>query len=416
MTSFLVALGILIALTLFIQIISRMKIVGANELAVVAGKGSKGYITLRGGRVFIIPLINEFFIMDLRPQTTTVRVESAIAKGIVPLTVTATVSFTVASSPAGIQNAIRRILGMTEDWKELHQIANSIIEGHLRDAIATMTPEEVMTDKDVLVRNMIRVCKADLENIGLEITAMNIADVDDHRLPGVEEPELYIALLKRIQAANAEAQAREAEALSRAISTEASEQQRAEVAVCKLQNEKESLTAETRVKIAQERQRAAVGVQQVRKSADAQIAGIRSQIEAEKLKIEMLKAKYETEIILPAEAQRQKLELDTQAQAAAMRAQAEAELNQLRQTLMIISKGGQKAIQAYLIENLDKFTKPLASLLQLAPSNATTVVTGIGQTSYPPISAIHPHPIEQQKAQLLQTALGIQETPTVVKS
>jgi uncharacterized membrane protein YqiK len=70
---------------------------------------------------------------------------------------------------------------------ELTAIATSIMEGHLRDSIAAMTPEQVMTDKDVLVQRMIKVCKGDLEGIGLEITAMNIADVEDHRLDGVAE-------------------------------------------------------------------------------------------------------------------------------------------------------------------------------------------------------------------------------------
>ena len=58
-----------------------------------------------------------------------------------------------------------------------------------------MTPEQVMTDKDTLVSSMIRVCKADLEGIGLEITSMNIADVEDHRLEGVADQQLFIALL-----------------------------------------------------------------------------------------------------------------------------------------------------------------------------------------------------------------------------
>ena len=152
------------------------------------------------------PLINRFDTMDLTPQTTTVVVESAIAKGIVPLTVKATVSFAVARSERGMINAVKRILHLTNDWTELQSIATSIIEGHLRDSIASMTPEEVMSHKDRLIQSMIKVCKADLEGIGLEITTMNIADVEDHRLDGVKEPDLYIALLKRIQTANAESQ------------------------------------------------------------------------------------------------------------------------------------------------------------------------------------------------------------------
>ena len=124
MIGFFVVLFILILLTLIYQLVSKLKIVGANELAVVAGKGRDGFTTLRGGRVFVLPLIHRFFKMDLRPQTTSIRVESAIAAGIVPLTVVATVSFAVASSVKGLRNAIRRILSMTDDWQELTSIAS----------------------------------------------------------------------------------------------------------------------------------------------------------------------------------------------------------------------------------------------------------------------------------------------------
>ena len=55
----------------------------------------------------------------------------------------------------------------------LQEVASDIIEGHLRDVIASMTPEQVMQDKDQLISNMINVCKTDLENIGLEIATMN---------------------------------------------------------------------------------------------------------------------------------------------------------------------------------------------------------------------------------------------------
>ena len=107
--------GVLLALivvTLIVQLITKMKIVGASELAIVAGKGPGGFATLRGGRVFVWPLVHRFYKMDLRPRTTSVPVESAIAAGIVPLTVVATVSFAVASSGKGLRNAIRRILPM----------------------------------------------------------------------------------------------------------------------------------------------------------------------------------------------------------------------------------------------------------------------------------------------------------------
>jgi len=261
MITFIITLFILIGITLTIQVVSKMKLIPPSELAVVHGKGNY-FRTYRGGRVFVLPLINRFNTMDLTPQTVTVVVESAIAKGIVPLTVTATVSFAVAKSERGMINAVKRILHLTKTWEGLENIAISIIEGHLRDSIAAMTPEEVMSHKERLIQNMIQVCKADLEGIGLEITTMNIADVDDHRLDGVKEPDLYIALLKRVQTANAESQSREAKAVGQSTSKEEQEARRAEVAVRVLENERQRIEADTRVRIAQEKQRQAVGIQE----------------------------------------------------------------------------------------------------------------------------------------------------------
>lgn len=404
MIGFAGVLLVLIILTLVYQLISKLIIVGANELAVVAGKGRDGFTTLRGGRVFVWPLIHRFFKMDVRPQTTIVRVESAIAAGIVPLTVEATVSFAIASSAKGLRNAIRRILLMTTNWNELTAIATSIIEGHLRDSIATMTPEEVMTDKDVLVQNMIRVCKVDLEGIGLEITTMNIADVDDHRLDGVDDPELYIALLKRIQAANAETQSREAQALARAAAKEAAEARRAEVAIRGLENDRESLLSATRVNVATERQREAIGVQKAMRDAEARVAGIQAQMEAEKQRIEMLRAKYQAEILIPSEAEKERRILEAQKDMAELRGQAQAEIDQLQCTMEIIQKGGDAALQAYIIENFEHFIRPFAQTLSLFEAKHTTVMTGAGST-HSPLSAIHPHPIEEQKAKLIQSGM-----------
>ncbi len=240
-TFVIVFLGFLF-LTIIIQLLTKMKIVGGNELGILSGSGKrKGFRLLSGGRIFIIPLLHRFAKLDLTPYTIEVIVETAIASGIVPLNVKATVSFAIASNEAGRARAVTRILSIARDSKNLRSVASDIIEGHLRDSIASMTPEQVMMDKDALVAKMINVCKSDLENIGLEITTMNIADVDDHRLTGVEEQDLYIALLKRIQTANADTKARIAQANAKAASVEEQQKRRAEVTVRTLENEYEDL-------------------------------------------------------------------------------------------------------------------------------------------------------------------------------
>ncbi len=406
MIAFFIAFAGLFCLTALIQLISKVKIVGGNELGIVSGAANeKGFVTVSGGRVFVLPLVQRFAKIDLTPHTIEVMVDSAIAAGVVPLNVKATVSFAIASNEIGRSRAVTRISGMANTPDELRKTASSIIEGHLRDAIASMTPEQVMQDKDTLVARMINVCKTDLENIGLEITTMNIADVDDHRLSGVQEPDLYIALLKRIQTANALTQARQAKANADASAAEAREGRRAEVEVRTVENTYENLVAQTRVKVASENQRKAVGIEQAKQSAAAQVAGYKAKIEAEKQRIEMLKKKFEADIITPALGAREKKVLQAQAESATILGRSQAEIDQIRKTMEIVQKNGAQGAQAYLLDNFEKLIGPFAETLDLFPVGSLSIITG-AEGRHEPISAVHPHAVDLEKNRFLEGALG----------
>ena len=403
---FLIAFAGLFGVTLLIQLISKVKIVGGNELGIISGvNGEKGFSTISGGRIFVIPIIHRFSKIDLTPHTIEVMVDSAIAAGVVPLNVKATVSFAIASNETGRNRAVTRIMGLANTPDVLQTTASSIIEGHLRDAIASMTPEQVMQDKDTLVARMINVCKTDLENIGLEITTMNIADVDDHRLAGVEEPDLYIALLKRIQTANALTQARQAKATADAASAEAREGRRADVEVRTQENTYENLVAQTRVRVAAENQKKAVGIEQARQSSLARVAGLKAQIEAERQGIEMLRKKFEAEVITPALAAKGKRVLQAQAAAATILGKSQAQIEQIRKTMEIVQQNSTEGAQAYIIDNFEKLIGPFAETMELFPVGWLSIITG-AEGRHEPISAITPHAIEAEKNRLIEGALA----------
>lgn len=415
MIAFISVLGGLTLITVIIQLVKNMKIVSGNQMGVISGSGgSKGFRTLSGGRAFIIPLLQRFNVFDLTPMTIEVVVDSAIAAGIVPLNVKATVSFAIAGNEAGRNHAVVRILQLSSERDELQRVAKDIIEGHLRDSLASMTPEQVMKDKDTLVAKMINVCKADLENIGLEITTMNIADVDDHRLTGVAEPDLYIALLKRIQSANAETKARQAQAEARAAATEQAEARRAETKVLALKNELEQLQAEVRVKLAEQDQRRKVGVEQASADARARAAGIRSELDAEKQKIEMLRNQYQAEIVTPARAVAEKAVLDAKAEAAGFTASARAELDQLTVSLETMKKAGPEARRAWVIDNFERIFTPFAQMLSSYPVQHISVLSGMG-SDREPISAIHPNAVSSARNEVVAAALEALTAPEKAK-
>jgi regulator of protease activity HflC (stomatin/prohibitin superfamily) len=406
MIGFVLALGGLVAVSVLITLLSNMKIVGGNELGVVSGTVSKrGFRTLSGGRVFIIPLLQRFHKIDLTPMTIEVMVDSAIAAGIVPLNVKATVSFAIASNEVGRGHAVTRISTIAADREGLMKVASDIIEGHLRDSIASMTPEQVMKDKDTLVAKMINVCKGDLENIGLGITTMNIADVDDHRLPGVAEPDLYIALLKRVQSVAAETNARQAQAEALAASAEQAEARRAETEVKALRNELERLKAETRVRVKEATQVLTVGVEQANQDAKARTAGIRGEIEAERQKIEMLGQRYKAEIVTPAAGQREKMVLDAKAEAVRMSAKAIAELEQLGVSLENLGSGGSGARRAWIIDNFDRIIGPFAETLGMVPADHVSIISGASGERHP-LSAVTPDALALARNEMIAGALS----------
>ena len=92
MTAFVITLLGLTGVTILIQLITRTRIVGGNELGVVSGKGGK-----KGFRSF---------------------------SGVVPLNVKATVSFAIASNEAG------RELGGASDYRQHNAGAGHKRQGH----------------------------------------------------------------------------------------------------------------------------------------------------------------------------------------------------------------------------------------------------------------------------------------------
>jgi flotillin len=372
---------------------------------VISGVGKAGFRFLSGGRAFPIPLLNTFDRMDLTPHTIEVKVESAIAAKIVPLNVTATVSFAIANNETGRRRALTRILAMAKDSRRLISVATNIIEGHLRDSISSLTPEQVMSDKDTLVAKMINACKSDLENIGLFITTMNIADVDDNRLDGVDEPEMYIALLKRVKTVQAETTARKAMADSHAQAAMERERRLAEVQVTELENQLEQLKAETELLVATEKQKEIVGVKDASEKARSDVAGYTERLIAEKANIGRLRTQYEAEIITPALAQKEKMILNARAESDQYLATAQAEIDQLKETLRIVAASGQAGVDTFMIEHFADLITPFADTMAAFPVDSLSVISG-AEGSHEPIGPFHPHALALGKNDLLANAIA----------
>ncbi len=387
---FLVVFGLL-TVTILWQFLLNYQIVGANRVAIVAGKGAKGYKIYQGGRVVTWPLLNKRYDLDLRPITVRVTVERAIAEGMVPLNVEATITFAISSTGEVLDNAVQRLLHLAQDEEALRETVADIVEGHIRDGISTMAPEAVMRDKDMLVKRMLTHCREDLQALGLEITTVNVSDLEDHRLEGMENPELYIELLNRVEATNAEAQARSSQAQAHADAGEKQEENRAILEERRAANQIEAVQARTLAEVAEQERHQAVGVEEAERSAQAEAAGVTARIEAEKQRCEEVKASLEAEVVQPANAERDRQVADAHRDAANIRAGDLERIVALSRLGKGLEEGGKEALNAYLIGRLQDFTGPMTRMLGLFPAKETTIISGKGEHS--PLSATTPNPV-----------------------
>jgi hypothetical protein len=152
--------------------------------------------------------------------------------------------------------------------------------------------------------------------------------------------------------------------------------------------------------VAEQNQRRVVGVEQAERGAQARVEGLKRQIAAEREGIEMLRKKYEASVVTPALAEKERIVLAAKAEAAKLRGKAQGEIDQLKETLRILSEKGPAGSRAYLLENFDRLIAPFAETLRYFPVERLSVITG-AEGNHEPISAIHPNAIDQEKNTLL---------------
>jgi len=87
--------------------------------------------------------------------------------------------FTIAIStePDSMNTAAERLLGLSSE--QIQELAKDILFGQLRLVIATMTIEEINSDRDKFLDNISKNVDSELKKIGLKLINVNVTDIKD---------------------------------------------------------------------------------------------------------------------------------------------------------------------------------------------------------------------------------------------
>lgn len=250
----LLPIGIIVVVAFLLFILAKVmyRIADVDKALIITG-GKKPRVIISGG-AFVIPIIRKADFFDLCMLTVKADKDEIMTKTAVPVVVDWTAQIRPdRSDHAKLETAIisfkeRGNQGIIEDVK-------LTLMGAVRDVVASMTPEQVLADKEAFKKLIQESVDDELEKMGLELVSLNIQDITDHN--GYFDNIAYLDKAEKQKAADVKKaetdritrERRASESLA-AEQAEASASQQAEIARMNAEQAKNDKRKETDLKIA----------------------------------------------------------------------------------------------------------------------------------------------------------------------
>jgi len=179
MSSF--VLIIVFSIVLFVTIsalVARYKRCPSDKILVVYGRtGGSSAKCIHGGGAFIWPVVQDFAYLDLKPISIEANLTNALSRQNIRVDVPCRFTIAISTDPDSMNTAAERLLGLTHE--QIQDLAKDILFGQLRLVIATMTIEEINSDRDKFLDNISRNVDTELKKIGLKLINVNVTDIKD---------------------------------------------------------------------------------------------------------------------------------------------------------------------------------------------------------------------------------------------
>ncbi len=385
MDSWVIIAIVIVVIFFFILMVtwmSRYKKCPSDRVMVVYGKtgGRQASNCIHGGAKFIWPVIQDYGFLSLRPMQIEVSLDSALCQQNIRINVPSVFTVGVSTDPSLMGNAANRLFGQHPD--AIADLSRDIIFGQLRLVIASMTIEQINTDRETFLKNVETNVGDELNKIGLELLNVNITDITDESgyieaigkraaAEAINQAVIDVAEQekkgktgqaianreKRIQVSKADAEAQAGEAAADrdrriaikqadALATDGENQSAIEIANSNATRSEAEAEANRRAEVAKKVAEARIEEEEYAAEKIAQIA--RADMELERQRAEILVAAdvRKQEIEIAAEAQAEKLRREANGEADAIYARLDAEARGNYEILKSKGKGFQEIVSS----------------------------------------------------------------------
>lgn len=199
--------GIVIILTILIIVLIRQQYrkVGPNEILIISG-GKKNFVTLPdgtekeigfrfriGGGTFVNPLTERSEKLAIEVIPIHLKSPELITKNGIPVTAEYSAQVSIDTSDYAIYLATTHFLSSGREG--IQEVAKTVLEGRVREAIGTMTVEEIFIDRKQFSDKVHKGVLEEFSNLGLVMKSFALQDVSDVQgyIDALSKPQIAAA-------------------------------------------------------------------------------------------------------------------------------------------------------------------------------------------------------------------------------
>jgi len=174
----LILIAVVVIFVTLSALLARYKRCPSDKILVIYGKtGGTSAKCIHGGGAFIWPVIQDFAYLDLKPISIEANLVNALSRQNIRVDVPCRFTIAISTEADSMNNAAERLLGLVPS--DIQELSKDILFGQLRLVIATMTIEEINSDRDKFLDNISKNVDNELKKIGLKLINVNVTDIKD---------------------------------------------------------------------------------------------------------------------------------------------------------------------------------------------------------------------------------------------
>ena len=363
-------IAVVVAILIVAALLNRYRRCPSDKILVIYGTTANGGSAkcVHGGGTFVWPIIQDYAYLSLRPISIEANLTNALSRQNIRVDVPCRFTVGISTEGDSMNNAAERLLGLTPG--EIQDMARDILFGQLRLVIASMSIEELNSDRDKFQENIMKNVEIELKKVGLKLINVNVTDIKDESgyiealgqeaaATAINAAKVKVAEQEKIgEIGRAEAQKETRIRTSAANADAVAGENEAKVAIANSDAERREREAE-----AQRRAVAAEKVAQAKALEEAYSAEQR----AELARAERERASQQANVIVAQEVEKRRPVIEAEAEAEQKRVNAKGEADAIFAKMEAEAKG--------LYEILTKQAQGYDKMIQAAGGDATKAYT-----------------------------------------